>query len=444
MTLRAKWPACQRSISSAAVARCATDPTNFPPPNGVSDSPADRCHQGGWDQSATVHLSNPQKRTANPFSPTLSDICPASLSARLSSIALDLLAPGLTEPLRISSFPSFSFFFYSSFPHLHINKSAARKGCAVGGFFFFASRTALQLVFCTFMRFCRIFFSCISVSKCVFFYFNGLLVCGNGYRNWQEMKTLQILWFATCPLFTWCQCNCFSSSYVTFCLRFLWETRVVVVGAVVGGHYQQQTPECLWVCPSWRHPTAQQSRLFFSLLALQEESFFKTEVTTGRIPDVMDHLLWMTACVLNGGKAEAIQQRHYQEVAALSRRAANAHTWTQEMHRGRSKMEEWSRTGNRGVTSLSSNPDRFLWVCSFLALILCVSWLITSSRNECARSHSVVKASGLSIQRDKWYTKEKENRQDSLFSTMDSAKEIPLFQGHKWCAFLEGSFRIVF
>lgn len=158
MTLRAKWPACQRSISSAAVAQCATDPTNFPPPDGVSDSPADRCHQGGWDQSATVHLSNPQKRTANPFSPTLSDICPASLSARLSSIALDLLAPGLTEPLRISSFPSFSFFFYSAFPHLHINKSAARKGCAVGGFFFFASRTALQLVFCTFMPFCGIFF----------------------------------------------------------------------------------------------------------------------------------------------------------------------------------------------------------------------------------------------------------------------------------------------
>lgn len=169
MTLRAKWPACQRSISSAAVARCATDPTNFPPPNGVSDSPADRCHQGGWDQSATVHLSNPQKRTANPFSPTLSDICPASLSARLSSIALDLLAPGLTEPLRISSFPSFSFFFYSSFPHLHINKSAARKGCAVGGFFFFASRTALQLVFCTFMRFCRIFFFLYFCFKmCIF------------------------------------------------------------------------------------------------------------------------------------------------------------------------------------------------------------------------------------------------------------------------------------
>lgn len=106
-------------------------------PTGSLTPPPIAATRGGWDQSATVHLSNPQKRTANPFSPTLSDICPASLSARLSSIALDLLAPGLTEPLRISSFPSFSSFFYSSFPHLHINKSAARKGCAVGGLLLF-------------------------------------------------------------------------------------------------------------------------------------------------------------------------------------------------------------------------------------------------------------------------------------------------------------------
>lgn len=156
------------------------------------------------------------------------------------------------------------------------------------------------------------------------------------------------------------------------------------------------------------NPSSTAESLILLPVSASGRVFFKTEVTTGRIPDVMDHLLWMTACVLNGGKAEAIQQRHYQEVAALSRRAANARTWTQETHRGRSKTEEWSWTGNRGVTSLFSNADRFLWVCSFLALILCVGWAITSSRNECAGSHSVVKASGLSIQRDKWHTKEKE------------------------------------
>lgn len=205
--------------------------------------------------------------------------------------------------------------------------------------------------------------------------------------------------------------------------------------------------------PRWRHltPAAQRSRLFFSLLAIQDESFFKTEVTTGRIPDVMDHLLWMTACVLNGGKAEAIQQRHYQEVAALSRRAANVRTWTQETHRGRSKTGEWSWTGNRGVTSLFSNADRFLWVCSFLALMLCVGWSITSSRNECAGSHSVVKASGLSIQRDKWHTKEKEISSGSdshgriHFSAPRTApKKFHFSRVTNDVLFLEGSFRIVF
>lgn len=86
--------------------------------------------------------------------------------------------------------------------------------------------------------------------------------------------------------------------------------------------------EALWACPGWRDLTpAVPSGRHFSVPVLQDDSF-RTEVTPGRIPDVMDHLVRMSSCVLNGVKAGAIQRCHYQRVAKMSRRArahARAH-----------------------------------------------------------------------------------------------------------------------